>query len=171
MKPITIGIAAAPEHLGWVVKQLQIDYPLVSLRRSNRTVLASPEVRVRFEELNTLGAASGSPEIFPCKFCIRVLLIIAFCQPFGFIKYCTMNKDYRRVSENDSDSHDYSDKFEQNESHRPYVGKLRSGKWSILLTLLNIVLFTISATVWGLAFTDRLPTNSQALQKVLYYCS
>jgi hypothetical protein len=37
--------------------------------------------------------------------------------------------------------------------------------------LLNIALLTISATVWGIAFTDRLPTNSQALQKVLYYCS
>ncbi|CAG5184140.1 uncharacterized protein ALTATR162_LOCUS10930 [Alternaria atra] len=80
-----------------------------------------------------------------------------------------MNIDYERVAENDSDSHDYSNKFEENEGHTPFVGNPRSGKWGLLLTLLNIVLFTISATVWGIAFTDHLPTNSQALQKVLYY--
>lgn len=102
---------------------------------------------------------------------IVVLLIITFRQPFGFIQSRTMNIDYERVAENDSDSHDYSDKFEENEGHRPFVGNPRSGRWGILLTLLNIVLFTTSATLWGIAFTDRLPTNSQALQKVLYYCS
>jgi hypothetical protein len=82
-----------------------------------------------------------------------------------------MNIDYERVAEDDSDLHDCSDKFEENKGHRPFVGNSRSGKWVILLTLLNIVLFTISATVWGIAFTDRLLTNSQALQKVLYSCS
>jgi hypothetical protein len=126
---------------------------------------------VRLEELNTLGAASESREIFPCAFFIRVLLIITLRQPFGFIQYQTMNIDYERVAENDSDSHDYSNKFEENEGHTPFVGNPRSGKWGLLLTLLNIVLFTISATVWGIAFADHLPTTSQALQKVLYYCS
>ena len=82
-----------------------------------------------------------------------------------------MSTDYERVAENDSNLHDYSDKFEENEGHKLFVGNPRSGEWGILLTMLNIVLLTISATVWGIAFTDRLPTNSQALQKVLYYCS
>jgi hypothetical protein len=137
----------------------------------NRTVLPSPEARVSFEEVNTVSAASESREIFLANFFIRVLLIIAFHQPFGFIQYQTMNLDYERVAENDSDLHDYNDKFEENEVHRPFVGNSRSGTWSILLTLLNIALFTVSATVWGIAFTDRPLTNSQALQKVLYYCS
>lgn len=126
---------------------------------------------MRSEELNTLGAASESREIFPYAFFISVLLIIAFRQPFGFIQYRTMGIDYERVADDDSDLHDYSDKFKENEGHRPFVGDPRSEKWGILLTLLNIVLFTISATVWGIAFTDRLLTNSKALQKVLYYCS
>jgi len=82
-----------------------------------------------------------------------------------------MNTDYERVTENDSDLHNYSDKLEENEDHRPFVDNPRPGKWGRLLTLLNIVLFTISATFWGIAFTDPPPTNSQALQKVLYYCS
>jgi hypothetical protein len=68
---------------------------------------------VRFEELNTLGAASESREIFPSAFFSRVLLIIAFHQPFGFIQYRTMNADYERVAEDDSDLHDYRDKFEE----------------------------------------------------------
>jgi hypothetical protein len=82
-----------------------------------------------------------------------------------------MNIEYERVAENDSNLHDYSDKFEENEGHRPFVGNRRFGKWGILLTLFNIVMFTISTTVWVITFTNRLPTNSQALQKVLYYCS